>query len=422
MLSFSFHRPATPPPPTPHQLSQSRAPLESSNSNYFRRAKDHLQSSDSLHKAGAAGGPGGQQQARSAHDLMYGSKLSTRVQDTARSAWKKSRKFASSVVTGGLMGGGLSACRRNTKQRASCCSSSNTVRPAQYSQTGEQQCTSVIEVGPTVGDFASVSLAANGHSATQHNNFSEQQQQQQATAPMNDSEAVVKVDQNNKLTIVTKFNGRCQSASLSGRETNASDSGADSAGSQSGDLCERDQGPGAAASEPIETSSAAAAAAECKLNAMDEDEEQQAAVSPAISTNSSSGCASSAASNSSQEYNRRHKRRSSSSMFSKPAKVFSGSQASLNKLRSFFALASSAASTTNGDNKEQAATKESPAAPEQLRIETLSATGPKLALSGQPLEELLRHSSAGQGEPQQVGESPAASFQQQRQVAPLGSA
>lgn len=379
------HYVAPPSPPaarTPSYVARgtnaSRFPLDE-NSNYFRRAKQPLQSLESVNEAQGPGAAAGQH--RSEQDLMYGSKLSTRMQDTARSAWKKSRKFAGSVLAAG---GGLSACRRNSKQRASvssvarrpCVQQREQQQPATV-ESGTEQHTSVIEVGPTTADYV------------------EQQQSElrRATlAPAEQPPLQVKVDENNKLTIVTKFSqlpgadqeaasrgahqslapsaqaassssshccpserSRCESSS-SGRGTaSASDSAGDLSGSQSGDLAEQvavltDEGEKAA-------------------------ERRQQPISPAISSDSSSGCASS----SSPEQSR-HKRRSS--MF-KTSRVFSGSQASLNKLRSFFALAASSARTGHHASLDQAALAHSVAT---LRVDSLS---------GRALEDMLRESGQG---------------------------
>lgn len=98
-------------------------------SNYFSRTRPNLESSESINEISQIEendnqqsrqrqlNNGQQQMSKSQQDLMYGSKLSTRMQDTAKSAWKASRKFASSVITGA--GGGLSACRKMGKANRS---------------------------------------------------------------------------------------------------------------------------------------------------------------------------------------------------------------------------------------------------------------------------------------------------------------
>lgn len=345
------------------------------NSNYFRRAKPSLQSSESINRLdyndneASSLSRTANQQATSGHHLgrsaqdIYGSKLSTRMQDGARLAWKRSRKFASSVITNGL--GGLSACRKHQMSGAKSSTRSNrtptsaafhqrhhqsatqfpshqassmgsspspqplsspssTSQVLECSQLEQRQHTSVVEVGSTVGEYisqhAQVDLVQAASTtkdrqqdADSNNNQKEQQQQ----------EGLIRVDENNKLTIVTKFNdlsaasglgtqaassscserSRCESSS-SGRGT-ASDSGSGS-GSQNGDHTE--------------------AAYQMRQ------QKQQHALSTSQPPNS--------AFRSHQQPPaslKQHKRRASAALIKGAGSVFSGSQASLNKtFKSFF--------------------------------------------------------------------------------------
>lgn len=369
------------------------------NSNYFNRVKPSLQSNESINKCRKCASGSSQLHHRSEHD-MYGSKLSTRMQDSAKSAWKASKHFASSVITGGV---GLSSCRQCTsKSRGSLSTNkqqqqqqvvngislANQQRNQQQQQqeqerdefilqaetdnntrfakcsspasmnneynatnnssqmSGEQQIevnnskvevsygdddqhTSVIKVGPTkaANPTAEVSTLP---STLQHNQNQQQVvvQHQQARHQDESGGGLIRVDENNKLTIVTKFNdsdhystgpntsiemgaptssgsgserSRCESSS-SGRGT-SSDAG--SSASQNGDL------DGCASA----------------MNDKQLDNKQNNAITDTT-------IASSAA----PQAIKKHKRKSS--LF-KANKLFGGSQASLNKFKNFFTGSSS---------------------------------------------------------------------------------
>lgn len=98
---------------------------------------------------------------------MYGSRLSTRMQEGAKSVWKASKHFASSVVTGGVS---LSACRKHQ------------VSQPVARRDAPEEPVSVVQV--TARD----------------------EQGQTEPSPEAPRDLVVRVDGNNKLTIVTKFN------------------------------------------------------------------------------------------------------------------------------------------------------------------------------------------------------------------------
>ena len=338
------------------------------NSNYFNRVKPALQSSESVnsklsgssnsiaadhscHKCPAANGgriAGGAQLRRSEQDI-YGSKMSTRMQDTAKSAWRASKQFASSVITGGV---GLSACRQCTRKRPSTSGSSESARQggqaggcglAANDELGAEQHTSVIKVGATPPPpppplpQPRPALACNREASIEREQQQQQQQQQQKVQVLQnkrtESQAnnnLISVDENNKLTIVTKFNdsecqgpnssvamapvsngserSRCESSS-SGR---GSSSDAGSAGSQNGDEHSAEMG------QPRGRESALAV---CLIDGANQGE-------------SGNGNGNGKTSDEAQRAaGKRHKRRSS--LF-KANKVFSGSQVSLNKLKGFF--------------------------------------------------------------------------------------
>lgn len=231
------------------------------------------------------------------------------MQDTARSAWKASKHFASSVITGKAVS--ISGCRKRGSSAEGRANRPPT--PAQASDASsaqaDQHLTSVIKVEST------------------------NQQQKQQIHQHQAQQSLIRVDQNNKLTIVTKFNepdqaqmasnssgqleltgqtgqssiatpnsatgserSRCESSS-SGRGT-SSDVGSSS--SQNGDELPADDAKGPAGVTTLDANN---------------NEQSQA-------KNSDSG----------QESHKQHRRKSS--MF-RPARVF-GSQASLNKWKYFF--------------------------------------------------------------------------------------
>lgn len=291
------------------------------------------------------------------------------MHDTARSAWRASKQFASSVITGGV---GLSACRQCTRRQSSSLAagraSGSKKKSKQLSQVEAENChqmkaelpgevdqlaeltvqqmklagdddqhTSVIEVqslqlNASANKAAAVASANIERSQNESNRNSVQVQQQQAEAS-DQQTSLIRVDENNKLTIVTKFSNdsecqspnnasldlaapssgsersRCESSS-SGRGT-SSDAGSATA-SQNGDLDENHASP----TLPV-----------CQNPSLNGDKGGVATVTT-TTTNSS----------------KRHKRRSS--LF-KASKVFGGSQASLNKLKSFFGGSSGKVSLSN---------------------------------------------------------------------------
>lgn len=288
------------------------------------------------------------------------------MQDSAKSVWKASKQFASSVVTGGV---GLSSCRQCTSKRGSVstnkrqqqqqqvkggvsltsqqqrdneqqqrdefviraensasfekCSLNNndtTNKVAGVSCDDGEQHTSVIEVGPTKATNA----------ATEHASDSRQIQQPQQRQDEQSGGGLIRVDGNNKLTIVTKFNdsdcstgpntsieigaptssgsgserSRCESSS-SGRGT-SSDAG--SSASQNGDL------DGCSSSVVV----------------VADKRQQQEQVK----------------NNDKHDNAKRHKRKSS--LF-KANKIFGGSQASLNKFKNFFMSSSNVVKVTSSE-------------------------------------------------------------------------
>lgn len=310
------------------------------------------------------------------------------MHDTARSAWRASKQFASSVITGGV---GLSACRTCNRRQSS--SSGNRrgsnkkskkqsgesdtdiagpqqqgcrgaqVSPGKYDSCAQQaadlviaqtnsvseddQHTSVIEVQssqPNCSANRLVPCSASGDQVHQNeslinnnnnNNRNSQMVQhlQHETSDQQQSSSLIRVDENNKLTIVTKFNesecnnqspnnsasldlaasssserSRCESSS-SGRGT-SSDAGSATA-SQNGDM-DMESHPGQTAALPVSH--------DPSLNHSNNDKEVTAiSKTPVVDS-------------------KRHKRKAS--LF-KASKVFGGSQASLNKLKSFFTGSSS---------------------------------------------------------------------------------
>lgn len=312
---------------------------------------------------------------RSEHDLMYGSKLSTRMQDGARSAWRASKQFASSVITGGKVS--LSACRhRKNRQRhsvttTSASSSSSNTLPAKHKQQAQvsiqqqQMCspqdehmTSVIQVPYVNGEANNISMS--------HGDGDKSVIQTGANIKLD--------DQTNKLTIVTRFTSDANSNSSDtgiGSNTSTSTSSA-----SSGAPAATGAGPGAPQLTPVDKNS------KLIINSSGDDsngvgscgsersrcESSSSGRGTFSDTDSSSHngdlvVAATAApgdankntnnnNNSEQIINsgngirpqtriyksndnehKRHKRKSS--LF-KASKVFSGSQASLNKLRTFF--------------------------------------------------------------------------------------
>lgn len=326
------------------------------NSNYFRRLKPSLQSVESVntltgadHQQQQVGQPGLLR--RSEHD-MYGSKLSTRMQDTAKSAWKASRKFASSVITGSV--GGISACRQCTKKRSSgasltssgnvafaTCAPNQQLHPQQQaavcvSADNGEHLTSVVEVGKAVGEM---NLQAQIHAQQQQQQpvfvqpgLSQQQQQpsSQSVGPVTShtGDNLIRVDENNKLTIVTKFNDSdCHmSSSSSSGASNHSDH-LHSASSSERSRCESSSSGRGTASD----------AGSSGASQNGDSDGQEMSKSPVESDIARAAHPASPTCSQDDPQRRQHKRKSS--LF-KASKVFGGSQASLNKLRSFFAVAS----------------------------------------------------------------------------------
>lgn len=423
-----------------------------------------MDSVDRLDEWPASETAGGQSRAGgkrvSERDSMYGSKLSTRMQDGARSAWKASRKFASSVVTGRLVGGGFSSC---TKRGAGGPKAADSMpadlqvaatheQPTIQQQPGRksQVCehTSVVEVGPKgAGDSLPAELLARQLAQSEGRPVSSSQQVAAAgeesavelATEAASAQTMVRVDGNNKLTIVTKFNqlaseqerleseqqascgasgerSRCASSS-SGRGTASqpeSDASVCSHSEQADEQLEV-RGPHSSLASPEQQQQqqetvvggllgdqksqqlGKSAQMQDKEQLDKQRQRQLQPISPAISS-SSSGCSASTSSNE-QQNERRHRRRSS---IFKTSRVFSGSQASLNKLRSFFAVASSSVQTEQKEQQFQVAddeTETNRGAPLQngngcgQTLETGVNPAPKL--NGQALEDLLRKSGQG---------------------------
>lgn len=362
------------------------------NSNYFNRLKPSLQSTESINKQFKTNcskcHSGSSQLHRSEHDI-YGSKMSTRMHDTARSAWRASKQFASSVITGGV---GLSACRKCNRRQSSSLAPSGRgsfKEPPNERMLGQEVCrqqaslsageaqqaelvaaqlklasdqdqhTSVIEVQSLQPNSAS-RLATSGSSGSDQAQSESLASSSRNSAPASQHEALdqqsslIRVE-NNKLTIVTKFNdsecnnqspnsvggldlaapssgserSRCESSS-SGRGT-SSEAGSATA-SQNGDLDESHLGQNA----PLPV---------CQDPSLNCSDKEAARATTTTSTTKAGEV-------------KRHKRKSS--LF-KASKVFGGSQASLNKLKSFFTGSSGKVSLANGaalkDGRQQQSTE-----------------------------------------------------------------
>lgn len=155
---------------------------------------------------------------RSEHDI-YGSKLSTRMHDTARSAWKASKQFASSVITGSSVG--ISACRKRTTTLSATATATET-KQSKYKQSKEENCRQAgVNNEPKAASINDPAAADFGHNHQadddeQHTSVvkvessagQQQQQQSQSIVSINvsgEQNHLIRVDENNKLTIVTKF-------------------------------------------------------------------------------------------------------------------------------------------------------------------------------------------------------------------------
>lgn len=292
-------------------------------------------------------------QHKSEHDL-YGSKLSTRMQDSAKSAWKASKNFAGSVITGRAVG--ISACRKQRGSHSSENSNSNKLPNQQLQPEVCQSPDQFREIQVNGSDLASVIKVESSPNL-------------QSGAGATQSQHVIRLgESNNKLTIVTKFNdspdgqrlsaaasiaspsassspsedcssasqqpssanpssnstgserSRCESSS-SGRGTSASDSGSTSA-SQNGD----DAPPEVAATTLTLVNSSQAPSQIANQQQQQQPQQQQVA-----KDDNNNNC------DETSTMKKQHRRKSS--LF-KASKVF-GSQMSLNKLRTFLF-------TTNG--------------------------------------------------------------------------
>lgn len=328
-----------------------RRSLEHS-SNYFRRAKPAL-----LQSVESVGGLGAGE--RRCDQDLYGSKLSTRMQDTARSAWKASRKFASSVITGGV--GGLSACRQCARRRSSAASLGR-ARPdhlaAGSAPSGPIRAEPLEVSGQPVGLEAAegghLSVVEVGASASGQQAPGQQvvvQAQPAALAPPPaasqtgggpnedpQQQGLIRVDQNNKLTIVTKFNDSdCQSA------TGGPGPGGSAPSSSSTGCCsERSRCESSSSGRGTASDAGSAASQNGDLDGAEERPHQPA---------------------------RPHeggRQRRKSSLF-KASKVFGGSQASLGKLRNFFAAAS--AKSAGGAHHQQQVARRTSLDEAQLSLE-----------------------------------------------------
>lgn len=242
------------------------------------------------------------------------------MQDTAKQAWRASRQFASSVITGGVS---ISACRQCTSKRNSSNASARQP-PAQV----QQECSSGVCIEQDQQQHTSV-IEVVANSAESSNAAQDEQKSESTTKPSPSN--LIRVDHNNKLTIVTKFNdsgesqvsqadpisladtsngserSRCESSS-SGRGSETC-----SAGSQNGE-------------DSADHSMAAAHISPDRKSLSHSNQ-------PLTNDKSATGGQSSDASSS-----KRHRRKSS---IFKAAKVLGGSQLSLNKLKSLFTPAKS---------------------------------------------------------------------------------
>lgn len=254
------------------------------------------------------------------------------MQDTAKSAWKSSKKFASSVITGGV---NLTGCRKGSSdlrggnfqtQQLPHLSLGREINQEIEPSIEQQQHTSVVQINGT--DTADLSIAEN--------------QAQQQTNP-----SLIRVDASKKLTIVTKFNddqllrqpmqGQQKQSKMSNCspaqsiETAPSSSGASERSrcesSSSGRGTSSDAGSAASQNGDDKEECQASAGADSKITAAeDADNEQQNMTTtssmqqqqPATTTDKKA-----------------HKTRKSS-LFKASKVVFGGSQASLNKLKNFF--------------------------------------------------------------------------------------
>lgn len=151
---------------------------------------------------------------------MYGSRLSVRVQESARSAWKASKQFASSVITGRVS---ISGCRkhqrRQPEQPADGCAglengAGETCAPSELELAAGQELTSVVQVGSQAHQPPEMGSRDAAASPSPSNN-----------------DLVVRVDGNNKLTIVTKFNNEPPTSGADHSPSGAAPSSASSSAS-----------------------------------------------------------------------------------------------------------------------------------------------------------------------------------------------
>lgn len=237
------------------------------------------------------------------------------MQDTAKSAWKSSKKFASSVITGGV---NLTGCRKGSggaelNNRGHI----NTFQPQPQPQ---QPMEMEQEFGQRPNDQSVEHLSViqvNGSAVVDSSLETQHQQQQQ----QQDS-SLIRVDASKKLTIVTKFNDELlhQNGTSPGTEM------APSSGSSERSRCE-------SSSSGRGTSSDAGSAA--SQNGDDKDDQQQRTPeTKAQQTTARPAGGESEGDGKPRE--KTHKRKGSSSLFKASRVVFGGSQASLNKLKNFF--------------------------------------------------------------------------------------
>lgn len=185
---------------------------------------------------------------KSEYDLVYGSRLSTRMQTTAKSAWKSTKKLATSMVTSGVS---LTACRhksasasmrlnKNKKTKKLNEDSCDNNQQRQLTPINQQQQQSNV-IGQVCNEqdrsyqpfnkeqqdeafhTSVIKLEASNNQDQQITSSSPSSNTNSNTNSNNDESSYIHKDQNNKLTIVTKFahqNQQQQQANLNDKSTN----------------------------------------------------------------------------------------------------------------------------------------------------------------------------------------------------------
>lgn len=275
------------------------------NSNYFNRLKPSLESNESINRlrTKCRKCQSGSSQLHLSQQDMYGSRLSTRMQEGARSAWKASKHFASSVITGRVS---ISACRKHQRRPAASPVPARQAASSLPAVAGDLCASS--ELGDSQGQELTSVVQVSSHA--QHN--PEDVQHAAGSPTPSNSDLMVRVDENNKLTIVTKFNNE---AATSGEHSpgGAAPSSASSSGSDRS-RCES-------------SSSGRGTASEAGSSEPSHDEEQMGAVAPVapIADQSDAG----------QDRKSKRTAKSRGKLFKASKLLGSGSQLSLNKLKTF---------------------------------------------------------------------------------------